>query len=99
MSWAAILGLAAGCYAFKAAGPVLLGDRHLPPVLGSGLALLAVPLLAALIAVQTFSHGHQLVLDARAAGLGVACVAVLLRAPFLVVMLSASVTAALLRLS
>jgi branched-subunit amino acid transport protein len=98
MSWGAILALAAGCYAFKAAGPVLLRDRPVPYVLEHALSLLAIPLLAALIAVQTFGHGNELVLDARAAGLGVAAVAAMLRAPFLVVMLSACATAALLRL-
>jgi hypothetical protein len=38
------------------------------------------------------------VLDVRAAALGVAVIAVLLRAPFLVVIVSAAATAALLRL-
>jgi hypothetical protein len=98
MSWAALIGLAAGCYAFKAAGPLLVGARRLPGSIDNGLALLAVPLMAALIAVQTFGRGSALVVDERAAGLGVAAVAVALRAPFLVVMLSASATAALLRL-
>jgi branched-subunit amino acid transport protein len=98
MSWGALLGLAAGCYALKAAGPLFVGDRRLPRLLEDGLALLALPLLAALIAVQTFGDGQELVLDARAAGLGAAIVAVALRAPFLVVMLAGAGTAALLRL-
>jgi hypothetical protein len=38
------------------------------------------------------------VLDARAAALGVALIAVLLRAPFIVVIVAAAATAALLRL-
>lgn len=99
MSWAALLGLAAGCYAFKAVGPLLLGTRTLPAALQEALGLLAVPLLAALIAVQTFSADRELVIDERAAGLGVAAVAVLLRAPFLVVVIAASATTALLRLT
>lgn len=99
MSWGALLGLAAGCYAFKAVGPVLLGTRRLPAPVQDALALLAVPLLAALIAVQTFSSGRELVLDERAAGLGAAAIAVLLRAPFLVVVVVASATTALLRLA
>jgi hypothetical protein len=60
--------------------------------------LIPVALLAALIATQTFSTGQHLVLDVRAAGLAVAIIAVLLRAPFLVVVASAAATAALLRL-
>jgi len=61
-------------------------------------ALLPIALLAALIAIQTFSDGRHLVIDARAAGLGAAVVAVLLRAPFLVVVIAACATAALTRL-
>ncbi|HET8601372.1 MAG TPA: AzlD domain-containing protein [Segeticoccus sp.] len=61
-------------------------------------ALLPVALLAALVAVQGFtSSGGGFVLDARAAALGVAAVALLLRAPFLVVVVLAAVTAAALR--
>ena len=48
-------------------------------------ALLPVALLAALTAQQTFGDGQQLVLDARAAGLAAAALALVLRAPFLVV--------------
>ena len=51
--------------------------------------LLPVALLAALISVQTFGEG----VDARAAGLGAAVVALVLRAPFLVVVSAAAVTA------
>ena len=52
-------------------------------------ALLPVALLAALTAQQTFADGHDLVLDARAAGLAAAAVALLLRAPFLLVVAAA----------
>ena len=57
-----------------------------------------VALLAALIAVQVFSRGHSLVIDARALGLGVAVVLLVLRAPFLVVVFGAALAAALVRL-
>jgi uncharacterized membrane protein len=60
-------------------------------------ALLPVALLASLVVLQTFATGTQLTVDARAAGLAVALVAVLLRAPFLLVVLLAAVTTALLR--
>jgi hypothetical protein len=55
-------------------------------------------LLATLVATQTFSTGRQLVLDARAAGLVVAALAQMLRAPFLVVVAAAAATTAVLRL-
>src|SRR5207249_2910200 len=60
--------------------------------------LIPIALLAALVATQTFATGQHLVLDVRAAALAVAVVAVIFRAPFLVVIVLAAATAALLRL-
>ena len=60
--------------------------------------LIPVALLAGLVAVQVFSTGPDLALDARAAALAVAVVLLLLRAPFLVVVFGAALVAALLRL-
>jgi branched-subunit amino acid transport protein len=97
MSWAVLLGLAGVSYALKAAGPVLAGGRQLGPQSRQALDLVAVPLLAALILVQTLGDGHRLVLDARVPALAVAAVLVWRRAPFLVVVLAAAATAALLR--
>jgi branched-subunit amino acid transport protein len=97
MSWAALLGLAAASYVLKACGPLLAGDRELRPRLRQVLELVAVPLLAALVVVQTLDGGERLVADARVPALGVAAVLVWRRAPFLVVVLAAAATAALLR--
>lgn len=97
MTWWAVLALAAGTYVLKAAGPLALGSRTVPPPLQRSLNLVSVTLLAALIAISTFGEGQSLVLDARAAGLGVAVVAVWLRAPFAVVVVAATLTAAGLR--
>lgn len=97
MSWAALLVLAAGSYALKAAGLLLLGQREPSPRVARLLALLAVPLLAALIVVQTLGDGKRLVLDARLPALAVAAVCVWRGAPFLVTVLAAAAAAALLR--
>ena len=97
MSWAALLGLAGSAYAFKALGPVLIGDRSPSPTLAQVLALMSVPLLAALVAVQTLDGGREIVFDARVPALGVAAVLVWRRAPFLVVVVAAAATAALIR--
>jgi branched-subunit amino acid transport protein len=97
MSWTALLALGAVSYALKAAGPVLAGGRQLGPQVRRPLDLVAVPLLAALILVQTLGDGHRLVVDARVPALAVAAVLVWRRAPFLVVVLAAAGTAALLR--
>ena len=97
MSWAALLALAAGSYALKAAGPLLLGDREPSPPVARLLALLAVPLLAALIVVQTLADGDRLAVDARVPALAAAALCVWRRAPFLVTVLVAAATAAGLR--
>jgi uncharacterized membrane protein len=98
VSWAPLLVASAACYAIKLAG-LSLPPRFLrDPRLQRTIPLLPVALLAALVATQTFSSGRHLVLDVRAAALGVAAVAVLLRAPFLVVVAAAAASAALLRL-
>lgn len=69
MIWPALLVACAGCYAIKLAGLSLperfLQDRRLQRTV----PLLPVALLGALVATQTFSTGHSLVLDVRAAAL------------------------------
>ncbi|MFL5846602.1 MAG: AzlD domain-containing protein [Solirubrobacteraceae bacterium] len=97
MSWPALLAFAAATYAMKAIGPLVIGARPLRPRLEQVLGLLAVPLLAGLILVQTFDGGERIVADARVPALAVAALLVWRRAPFLVVVLAAAATAALLR--
>ena len=97
MTWIAVLAGSLGCYALKLTGfvvPTSVLDR---PVVRRISGLLPVAMLAALVVVQTFATGTALVVDARLAGLAVAVVALLLRAPFLVVVLAAAVTAGVLR--
>jgi uncharacterized membrane protein len=98
MLWAGLLTASAACYLLKLAGVSLPQSWLQNPRLQQTVPLLPVALLAALVATQTFSSGGHLVLDVRAAALGVALIAVLLRAPFLVVVVAAAATAALLRL-
>ncbi len=97
MSWTPLLVLCAVSYALKAIGPVLAGGRELGPKVRRTLDLVPVPLLAALIVTQTLGDGHRLVIDARLPALAVAAILVWRRVPFLVVVLAAAATAALLR--
>ncbi|MDX6355990.1 MAG: hypothetical protein QOF98_2893 [Streptomyces sp.] len=89
-TWIAVGVTAAGCYAVKLLGlsvPAGLLER---PVVKRLAALVPLALLAALTALQTFgTDGLSLTVDARAAGLAAAAVALLLRAPFLVVVAAA----------
>lgn len=98
MIWAGVLVAAVGCYLLKLVG-LSVPERLLarPPVQRVA-ALIPPALLGALVAVQVLADGSRLVVDARAAGLAAAVVLLLLRAPFLVVVAGAALTAALLRL-
>lgn len=95
--WIAIGVAAAVNFAFKAAGPVALAGRTLPRRFERLLAVLPAALLTALVITQTFAREEALVLDARAAGLAAAGVALALRADMLVVLLAATATTAGLR--
>jgi branched chain amino acid efflux pump len=98
VSWWPVIALCAGAYGLKALG-LAVGGRLDPDLAARWhLELLIVPILAALIAVQSFSTGHRLVVDARVPALLVAAVLVWRRAPFVVVAVAAAATAALLRL-
>jgi uncharacterized membrane protein len=95
--WVAVLAAAAIAFAAKFAGyvvpPAVLEEPRVRRITG----VLPAALLASLVVLQTFTTGPHLVLDARAAGLAVAVVALVCRAPFIVVVVLAAVTAAGLR--
>ncbi|MFV0133276.1 AzlD domain-containing protein [Streptomyces sp. HMX87] len=92
--WIAIGVTAVGCYAVKLAGLLVPVEVLEKPLVKRLAALMPVALLAALTAQQTFADGQALVLDARAAGLAAAAVALALRAPFLLVVAAAVVVTA-----
>ena len=94
MSWAVVLTIAGGAYAFKAIGS-LLGLRFTDSESAQRVLLLLPPaLLTALILVWTLDGGERLVIDARLAGVAVGAVAAWRKAPFVaVVLLAAGVTA------
>jgi branched-subunit amino acid transport protein len=91
----AVVGL--GTVAIKGAGPVLLGGRPMPERFVSVVELLAPALLAALVAVQTFGDGQQLVIDERLIGVAAAGIALWRKAPLLVVVLVAAAATAIAR--
>ena len=95
--WLAIILTAVGCYLLKLVGlsvPEKILDQ---PYVQRLAALLPVALLGALVAVQALSSGAQLRADARLAGVAVGVMALVARAPFLVVVLAAAGTTAVLR--
>ena len=97
MSWGPLLAIAAGAYAFKAAGMFGLGRLADGPATRTLGALLPAALLAALIVLQTFTDGQQLGLDARVAGVAVGGFAAWRGRPFWLVVILAAATTAIIR--
>ena len=97
-AWLVIAVVGAVTMVFKAAGPVMLGRRELPPRVASVVEVLAPAMLAALVVTQTVGGDRELVFDERLAGVAAGAVAVWLRAPLIAVMVVAAATAALIRL-
>ncbi|MDX6399202.1 MAG: hypothetical protein QOJ43_2610 [Gaiellaceae bacterium] len=98
MSWLVIAVVGLATMLFKASGPVLLGGRSLPPRVAALVEVLAPAMLAALVVTQAVGGDRELVFDVRLAGLAAGGVALALRAPLIVVMATAAVVAAVIRL-
>jgi len=98
VTWVVIAVVGVATILFKASGPVLLGNRELPPRVGAVVELLAPAMLAALVVTQTVGGDREVVVDERLAGVAVGALAIALRAPLVVVMAVAGATAAVLRL-
>ncbi|TDB84723.1 AzlD domain-containing protein [Actinomadura sp. 7K534] len=97
--WIAVIATGLGCYALKLGGLVTPQSVLADPRVRRFTELVPVALLTALIAVQALADGRSLDFDAaRMAGLAAAVGALLLRAPFLVVLVVAAGVAAGLRL-
>jgi branched-subunit amino acid transport protein len=92
-----LIGLGAGTYGLKAAAPLLLSGRALPPVVARLADLLPAALLAALALVSTVTRDGAALIDARLVGLAAAAVALVARAPFIVVVIVAAAATALSR--
>jgi branched-subunit amino acid transport protein len=93
--WAVVLAGSLGCYLLKLAGlsvPAAWVER---PWVMRMVTFVPAALLAALVAVQAIASGQDLVVDGRLAGLAAAALALALRAPFVVVLLVAGATGAL----
>lgn len=97
--WALVIATSAGCYALKLAGYLVPARVLDHPRMRRLIELLPVALLAALVVVEAFANGRHLEADGpRLAGVAVAAVAIWRRAPFLVIVVLAGATAAVLRL-
>lgn len=96
--WVVIVAVTLASAVIRAAGPILSGGRELPPRVNAVIALLTPALLTALVVTGTFGEGGRLALDERALGVGVAAIAIALRAPVLLAVVLAALVTALARL-
>lgn len=96
VTWWGVLGTSAIAFTLKYLGHSI-PERYLShPTVQRVNSLIPVTLLSALVAVQTFTEKSRLLVDHRAAGVAVAVVALLLRAPFPMVVISSALTSAVL---
>jgi branched-subunit amino acid transport protein len=95
--WVVVAALGVVTILIKAAGPVLLGGWEPPQRARRVLALVSPVVLAALVAVGVLTTGQHYHPDVRLIGLGVAAIALILRAPLLVVVICAVASTALSR--
>ncbi|AXK33441.1 AzlD domain-containing protein [Streptomyces armeniacus] len=94
----AVAVLAAGTFTFRFAGPLLRARLHVTERAERLMTTSAVVLLVALVATTALSEGAESAGVARPAGVAMGGVLAWRRLPFVVVVLAAAATAALLRL-
>ena len=93
--WIAVLGTRAIAFLLKYFGHSV-PEKYLsnPRVLRINL-LIPIALLSALVAVQSLTDKSKLVMDQRVAGIAVAVLALVLKAPFPIVVLGSALASAL----
>ena len=94
--WIGVIGTSAIAFALKYLGHSVPEKFLTNPRMLRINTLIPVVLLSALVAVQTVAEKSKLVIDQRLAGLAVAVIALALKAPYFVVVISAALTSALL---
>jgi branched chain amino acid efflux pump len=95
--WISLLVVSIATTLMRAAGPLVLGQRHLPASATRVFGLMAPVLLAGLIVVELGGEGWRGVDPDQIAGVATAGVARSLRAPMLLAVVVGVVTTALLR--
>ncbi|CAB5061681.1 unannotated protein [freshwater metagenome] len=92
--WIATLGTSVIAFILKFTGHSIPQHWLDNPRLQRVNALIPIALLSALVAVQTFTSESKVMIDHRLAGVSVAVLALILKAPFPVVVISAALTSA-----
>lgn len=95
--WGAILISSLLVFSWKALGYLVPQSALRHPLASRVASLLTVALLAALLGVQGFTDGGEIRLDAKLPALIVAAVLLYFRVPFIVMVIAAAATAAVIR--
>jgi branched-subunit amino acid transport protein len=93
--WWTVIAGSLGCYLLKLAGLSVPAAWVEQPWVARIVDFVPAALLAALVAVQAVTTGREIVLDGRPVALAVAAIALAFRAPFIVVLVLAGATGAL----
>lgn len=96
--WSWVLLACGAAYAIKAVGYLLPAEWLAGERVGRVTATVTIALLACLVTLNAVNDAGALVWDARLVALGAAFVALMLRAPYLVVVIIGAVAAGLARL-
>ena len=92
--WIATLGTSLVAFLLKYSGHSVPERWLAHPKIQRINALIPIALLSALVAVQSFSEKSELMIDQRLVGLTAAVIALILKAPFPIVVLSAAISSA-----
>jgi hypothetical protein len=92
--WIATIGTSVIAFALKYSGHSVPERWLSHPKIQRINALIPIALLSALVAVQSFSEKSRLMIDQRLAGLCVAVIALMLKAPFPIVVISSAISSA-----
>ena len=93
--WIAVIGTSAIAFGLKYFGHSVPEKYLSNPRMLRINTLIPIALLSALVAVQTITVKSKLVIDQRLAGMAVAVIALLLKAPFPIVVLGSALASAL----
>lgn len=96
LSWW-ILAACLTAYAIKICGYFVPRKVLDSPTMSHVAATLTIALLASLVTVNAFTSGQELVIDARIGALAAAIIALIFKAPYLVVVIAGALAAVLLR--
>ncbi|MFB2581885.1 AzlD domain-containing protein [Herbiconiux sp. P15] len=96
-AWQIVILASIVCLGLKAAGYLVPSKAFEHPTVARTANLLTVALLSALIAVQTLGAGQGIQVDARVPAVIVAAGLYALKVPFVLVVIAAAATAALIR--